>query len=67
MPHELEAPTISVDVAGVFSGVWDAGKVTTEDRQELRSALLFGALTHDDHMAIDRVVHAVKRGWLSLD
>ena len=54
-------------VAEVFSEVWDSGAITRHEREELQSALLKGDLTHDDHAAIDRLVHAVKRGWLSLE
>ncbi|MEM6501574.1 MAG: hypothetical protein AAF685_07025 [Cyanobacteria bacterium P01_C01_bin.89] len=54
------------NVAEIFSEVWDSGKITEHERMELRSALLNGDLSSDDHAAIDRLVHAVKRGWLSL-
>ncbi|MEM6501694.1 MAG: hypothetical protein AAF685_07635 [Cyanobacteria bacterium P01_C01_bin.89] len=67
MPRKFELPSVDADVASTFSEVWDSGKVTNRNRQEIKSALLCGGLTHDDHMAIDRMVHAVKRGWLSLD
>ncbi len=54
-------------VAEVFSEVWDSGEITQHERKELQSALLKGDLTNDDYAAIDRLVHAVKRGWLSLE
>ena len=53
-------------IAAVFSEVWDSGKITQQERDELRAALLYGELSSDDYAAIDRLVHAVKRGWLSL-
>ena len=59
--------TSSNNVATVFSEVWDSGVITQHERNALRSALLRGELSNDDYAAIDRLVHAVKRGWLSLD
>ncbi len=67
MSPQFKLPAVDADVASVFSEVWDSGKVTSNNRKEIQSALLCGGLTHDDHMAIDRMVHAVKRGWLSFD
>ncbi|MGD1850354.1 MAG: hypothetical protein ACFCBU_07015 [Cyanophyceae cyanobacterium] len=56
----------SNNIAEIFSEVWDSGRITECERLELRSALLNGDLSNDDYAAIDRLVHAVKRGWLSL-
>ena len=53
-------------IAEVFSEVWDSGEITRHERKELQSGLLKGDLSNDDYAAIDRLVHAVKRGWLSL-
>ena len=56
----------SNSVSAVFSEVWDSGTITRSERRELRTALLYGNLSSDDHAAIDRLIHAVKQGWLSL-
>lgn len=68
MSLKLNLPSASSNsIAEVFSEVWDSGTITEYERKELKSALLHGNLSSDDHAAIDRLVHAVKRGWLRLD
>jgi hypothetical protein len=53
-------------ISEIFSRVWEAGELTPYDRYNLRSALLGMRLTEDDRAAIDRMLHAVRRGWLDM-
>ena len=75
-PHSLNMPMSSLlklpplcvdtDVVNTFSAVWELGQVTEHNRQEIKSALLYGNLTKEEHIVIDRLKHAVKRGWIRL-
>ena len=53
-------------VAAIFSEAWVSGSLTKHDRLGLNSALRSWGLSIEAHPAIDRIVHAVRRGWLSL-
>lgn len=60
----LEAPPNPI--ADLFSTVWSAGCVTRKDRFQLMNALLQGQLGDEERAAIDRLLYAVRRGWLNL-
>lgn len=53
-------------IAELFYQVCQAGHLTRSDRQTIMSAFLSGALTDEEKSAINRLVHAVRRGWLKL-
>lgn len=52
-------------LAELFSRVWESRCLTMSDRWGLSRALLSCSLDLEDLAAIDRIVHAVRRGWLS--
>lgn len=64
----LQSKWISADhnVAEVFSEVWNSGKITDSERLALQTAFLKGEMSSDSYMAVDRMLHAVKRGWLNI-
>lgn len=53
-------------IAELFYQVCQAGHLTRPDRQRIMSAFLSGALTDEEKAAINRLVHAVRRGWLKV-
>ncbi|WP_309236430.1 hypothetical protein [Microcoleus sp. FACHB-672] len=53
-------------IADLFGQAWNSGWLTLTARQALRAALLDCSLTEDDQAAIDRLLHAVRRGWLKI-
>lgn len=56
-----------MQVSELFFQIWRSGKITRTDRYSLRAALLEESLSEEDKAAIDRLLHAVRRGWLLLD
>ncbi len=57
----------NIDLSDIYSEVWASRRVTNDSREVIRSALLSGDLTSEDCKAIDRMVHAIRRGWLDID
>ncbi|MDY6805574.1 MAG: hypothetical protein SXA11_17430 [Cyanobacteriota bacterium] len=53
-------------IAELFYQVCQAGHLTHYDRQRIMSAFLSDALTDEEKAAINRLVHAVRRGWLKV-
>lgn len=64
MLYPLNSHTLNL--TELFSQVYAVGRVTHSDRQILRYALLEGALSEEDRNLIDRLVYAVRRGWLKM-
>lgn len=54
-------------LAELFFKAWCSGKIDSQERSNLRDALLYGTLSQDDLRAIDRLIHAVRRGWLEME
>ncbi len=52
-------------LAELFSRVWESRCLTMNDRWSLSRALLSCSLDIEDLAAIDRIIHAVRRGWLN--
>lgn len=48
-----------------FFQVWESGKLTRADRVQLRSFILSDRLTEADCALLDRLFHAIRRGWVS--
>lgn len=48
-----------------FFQVWKNGKLTLADRLQLRTFLLSDRLSEADYALIDRLLHAIRRGWVS--
>ena len=53
-------------ITELFSQVCQAGHLTRSDRQRIMSAFLNGGITDEEKAAINRLIHAVRRGWLQL-
>lgn len=54
------------NVADIFGQAWSSGRLTYSARQQLQAAFLNGVLSEDECAAIDRLFHAVRRGWLKI-
>ncbi|MEM6501693.1 MAG: hypothetical protein AAF685_07630 [Cyanobacteria bacterium P01_C01_bin.89] len=65
--HHLNTDVINTDVINVFLEAQELGKLSFQNRQKIQSELLYGSLTEQDYIAINRIVHAVRHGWLALD
>lgn len=50
----------------LFANVWKEGIMTTTNRQSIKSALLNGSLSETELRIINRMLYAVRRGWLSI-
>ena len=46
--------------------VWNTRSVTRSERQTLMDALLDYRIGSEEKAAIDRLLHAIRRGWLQL-
>ena len=51
----------------VFFQIWCSGRITQDHRSELKSAFLGDRLGEEEKAAVDRMLHAIRRGWLVLD
>ena len=49
-----------------FSNIYKAGKVTGSELQRLKSVVLNASLSEEEANLVDRLFHAVKRGWLEV-
>ncbi len=54
-------------ISEIFCKIWRSGKITYLERWGLMSALLKDSLTEDEMDAINRLLHAVRRGWLRVE
>lgn len=64
----MNVPTrFGQSISEVFFQAWSSGKITPLDRYGLKSALLEEKLPDDEREAIDRLLHAVRSGWLALE
>lgn len=53
-------------IAELVFQVYHSGLLTPTHRQQLKTALLNDCLTEEDQIAINRLLHAVRRGWLKV-
>ncbi len=53
-------------IAEIFFQVWRYGMITRNHRQQLCLAILGDAMNEEECHAINRLFHAVRRGWLKL-
>ncbi len=55
------------DIAELFFSVWQNHEITEANRKRLKFALSsYQELNESDHRLIDRLLHAVKRGWITM-
>ncbi|NEN88458.1 MAG: hypothetical protein F6K48_05775 [Okeania sp. SIO3H1] len=55
-----------VIIAELVFQVYRSGILTLEHRKQLRSLFLYHNLTEEDTTAINRLLHAIRRGWLKV-
>lgn len=53
-------------IAELVFQAYHSGLLTQTHRHQLRSAILEETLTEEDQTAINRLLHAVRRGWLKV-
>ncbi len=63
--HSFE--TLEKPISELFFQIWCSGHITRDNRFGLKYALLKDTLGEEDKAAIDRLLHAVRRGWLKMD
>ncbi len=56
----------SLPVAELFGEAWNYGYLTLNQRLTLQNLLLNLSLSEEERDAIDRLLHAVRRGWLKV-
>ncbi|MCT7974658.1 hypothetical protein [Laspinema olomoucense] len=55
------------DIAELFFSVWQRHEMTEANRQRLKFALLsYAELNDSDYRLINRILHAIKRGWIKM-
>ncbi|WP_199249466.1 hypothetical protein [[Phormidium] sp. ETS-05] len=62
----LYAFSQTISITELFSQVYAVGRITKTDRQHLQYALLEQCLSEEEISLIDRLVYAVRRGWLQM-
>ncbi|NJK28295.1 MAG: hypothetical protein HC925_07180 [Coleofasciculaceae cyanobacterium SM2_3_26] len=63
MQGTLQSPSPFSDL---FFNIWHSGQLTPGDRNSLKSFLLQDCLDTSERDAIDRVLHAIRRGWIQV-
>lgn len=61
---DTQALLSNSSVAEIFSKTWYEGKIMPCDREGLMWAFLCDEIEEEEHAAIDRMLYAVKRGWI---
>lgn len=46
--------------------VWNSGKISSQDRQFLRSLFTEHLPSEEEIAAVDRLLHAIRRGWIEM-
>lgn len=62
----VQLPFPKENLSEKFSNIYNAGKVTGSELQNLKSIVLNPAISEEDVYLVDRLFHAVKRGWLEV-
>ncbi|OCR02767.1 hypothetical protein BCD67_18050 [Oscillatoriales cyanobacterium USR001] len=53
-------------IADLFFQVYRSGILTLAHRKYLKNAILESNLSQEDQTALNRLLHAVRRGWLKV-
>lgn len=56
----------NLTITELFSHIYSVGRITRQDRKFLQNALLEQSLSEEEISLIDRLVYAVRRGWLQM-
>ncbi|MEB3339797.1 hypothetical protein [Okeania sp.] len=62
--HQTLLP--EVVITDLVFQVYRSGILTREQRKQLRSLFLHHSLSEEDTTAINRLLHAVRRGWFKV-
>lgn len=54
------------NLSELFANVWKQGIMTANNRQSIKYALLTGNLNEAELRIINRMLYAVRRGWLKI-
>ncbi|MCT7974632.1 hypothetical protein [Laspinema olomoucense] len=54
------------NLSELFFQIYWSGRLTQEHRQSLRATLLKDSLSEEEQSSINRLIYAVRRGWLKL-
>jgi len=55
------------EITELFLSVWQHNKMTEANRQRVNFALLsYQQLNESDYRLINRLLHAIKRGWIKM-
>jgi hypothetical protein len=57
---------ISSTLSQLFGKIWQQGSLTTGDLQCIKFTLSSNSLCEQEVCAIDRILYAVRRGWLQM-
>ncbi|MCC5899886.1 MAG: hypothetical protein JJU32_18460 [Phormidium sp. BM_Day4_Bin.17] len=55
-----------ITLSELAARVWNSGKISSQDRQVLRSLFLNNFPSDEDIAAVDRLLHAIRRGWITM-
>lgn len=50
----------------MFARIWNAGQLTRAERRTLKSVVLNNSLSQEEQDVLNRIFHAVRRGWLKI-
>lgn len=64
---QLSISPLPNTLADIVSETQDSGKITQSDRYGLLALLLQNSLSEEEAVAINRLLYAVRRGWLKVD
>lgn len=53
-------------IAELFSQVWVSRQLSQRDCEGLTHSLSSGQLNFEERAAVDRLMHAIRRGWLKV-
>lgn len=63
---QIQALDSNCHIAELFYQACQVGHLTRRDRRRIMSAFLREALTEEEKAVINRLLHAVRRGWLQI-
>ena len=61
-----EAIKPEATLAEVFFQIYQQGKIESDHRQHLRETLLKESVSDEEQTAMNRLLYAVRRGWLEI-
>ncbi len=69
----VEYPTVNLSAKPpkatfeeMFARVWKVGTITRHERTRLAALLLQESISLEERASIDRLLHAIRRGWLQV-